>query len=213
MTREPDAIQADIDALDGKKGSGVKKGQLKVELIASLRAEIDALRCDKIGTATITSDSDGDINYVAHWDVSPLQADPLNSDEWKFIEGSLADLSVDVRSGSTSGMMKNIYHQLMFKVKMWRIVRKLVMEFGADGEWPSFAALKVNASTGDPIVDKPKPVPVESTAMPDTPKQMPMRSKAPSAAEIMGSVTGGDPRIGMRADIESRPEPVRAGPV
>ena len=208
MTREPDAIQADIDALDGKKGSGVKKGQLKVELIASLRAEIDALKC-----ATTSEPNSLAVDGLVMGAWEPMAPSPLDSDEWKFIEGSLADLSVDVRSGSTSGMMKNIYHQLMFKVKMWRIVRKLVMEFGADGEWPSFAALKVNASTGDPIVDKPKPVPVESTAMPDTPKQMPMRSKAPSAAEIMGSVTGGDPRIGMRADIESRPEPVRAGPV
>ena len=234
MTRSPQDVEAEISALQesGKKNPG-KLGALRKELIDSLRAENAALlgRFESGRTEPITFGSPPErapmkATYSRGASDSVLAPDPLSTDEWAFAEKACAELELDLTKGVTTDLVKKLYNQIDAKVKAWRIIRAVVKGVGTGVAWPQFNALGIGSSLGEALhghsvlsddwepgyTSKPEPA-APAEAPPPAPTitegGMPIREGAPNPADILSGVTGGDPRVGIMADVESRPEPVR----
>ncbi len=113
--------------------------------------------------------------------VDLLPPSPYDSDEWRFIEKAIAETEIDFGHGSTTGVMKRLYHFLMAKVGLWRLTREIVAQVGPGNEWPQWATLGRNDSTGKKE-EKAKPAPVaHAPLMPAPAPSAPNRSD-PGAA-------------------------------
>lgn len=213
MTRRPEEIQADIDA-EKAKGTHHMAAALRV-----LREEL------KAATATVSAEVDAPAGVVVSVTPEPVvtlgaecsvevPATPaVDTAEVDFIEKAIANTEIDFSSGQLTGVVKKLYNILWAKLTLWRISRDIVKQIGPGGEWPQWAALGRNDSTGRKEEEKPATVvparPVACPAPAVTEGGMPIRSARPTAADILASVTGGDPRSGLKQEIGSRPEPVR----
>lgn len=215
--RPSGVIEAEIEDLRaaaeaaGKKPSGLKLGKLRGELIDALKQENADLRaCAEMGPVTAPDPDAG----LEGFDQDLVDAeDPHKSDEWAFIEKSIAELQLNLTGGNMTDVAKKLYNQLRAKLRIWRIARDIVDQVGTGGDWPQWNMLNRNSSTGEVLPEKPaEPEPVaepvaEAPVEGVTPGGMPIHAAAPSQNDILATVTGGDPRAAVQAQIEERSRP------
>ncbi len=161
--RTPDQVRADIEALEasGKKNPK-KKGMLRGELIEALEAENEALKAP----STMTVSGVSPVTSLLG-DSLTGATDPFDTDEWRFIEKSIAEQKLDLRGGSTTGIVKHIFNLVDAKLKIWRLTRELVSEIGIGVEWPQFSALGRDDRTGKKKAPKKQMVEVPKVVAPD----------------------------------------------
>ena len=162
--------------------------------------------------------------------VAVIEADPFKSDEWDFIQKACAEVKLQ-NAGNQSGVVMKFYLELWAKVQVWRIAREVVQEFGIGAEWPSWASLHRDPSTGKKFDAKPAPAPKAASNGSQKPPTvteggMPIRMASPAPAEMMAALA---PPMGVPApagmtdtrdmrqvlkrsilgNVESRPVPQR----
>ncbi len=203
MTRTAEAIRAEMDHL---KASGIHHMSKQVR---DLRAELADAEGETVEVET-PAESPAPIDVAISSTFADM-SDPMDTDEWRFVEKACAEVQIGQR-GSQTDIIKKCYNELWAKLTVWRAARDLVLRIGVGNPWPQFAALGVCGRTGQPLPAKPP----EPEAAPSAPTQtaggMPVRSHAPSASDILATVTGGDPSAALREEIASRPEPASVGP-
>ena len=223
--RAPEDIRAERDLVianaeeAGKRPYGPKIGELRLELIGALEAEIAAVEAENEALRALTpapgysgpgSQAHDDFLAAATipgarvpynvgalpdgWDIDSHESNPYDTDEWRFIEKACAEVEIP-KSGSVTGLVKWGYSVLDAKVKIWRISREIVKQVGIGEKWPQYKDLGRSNETGEPLPPKPAPAPVAASPEPrptETEGGMPIRPGVPSAADIMATVAGGD---------------------
>ena len=195
-------IKAELAALDGVKGQGVKKGRLRSALIDALEARVADLEASPVAVAESVPASEPLTSAMIFGDAVEDTA------EWRFVERTCAELNLNLTGGSAGDIVKKIYNQIKAKVTAWRMTREVVAEIGIGAEWPQFAALNRNPSTGAKLPAQPEPAPVEADPA-ATEAGMPIveapasASKSPEEEAI---------RLQVAAMVGARPEPARAEP-
>lgn len=225
MTKQMKALRAELKALGGPPSTGRSGRKREAPGIPTPQAEVTVEVAPAPAAAIPAAPADFRYTFppaLPAW--GPPASTVYDTDEWKFIEKAIAEISVEARTGSHTGQFKDIYHQLGMKVKMWRRVRQIVQDVGEGGDWPAFGELKVKASDGMPLpLEAPAPAPVpDNGAIPDnTEGGMPINPN-PTPEEVM-AMMGGSPApqtqdfaAAMKGEIMgivgSRPEPVRVAP-
>ena len=209
MARTIEEIKADLAALEGEKGVGVKKGKLRTELIEAYDAAFGEQ------AATITA---GPL-VSAFYSDDLMATDPLESEEWLFVERVCAELDVDMKKGTNVGLVKDVFNMVDAKVKAWRVMRDIVAKLGVGAKWPQFAATGLNSSTGEPVHEHsilsddwkpgwtpPPPKPEVVAAPAAAPKGIPIAADATtpeSEAEAVKAQMGA--LIGARPERELSP--------
>jgi len=219
-----DEIEREMELLGNSNPR--KKGQLKTRLVAALKKEVETLRATSVTTASSaepTTGTMGSSTEFDQWDME-LPKDPLKSDEWAFIEKACAEMTVDVRAGTATGLVKHIFNLMDAKTKAYRITKRIVERIGVGEDWPQFPALGLDAKTGKPLHDhsvmhddwvqnwsEPKPEPVQAAPAPQpaetTEAGAPIRP-TPQASEMDAfAASVADSVLG---DLSTRPDPQTA---
>jgi len=199
-------IKADLAALDGVKGQGVKKGRLRSALIDALEARVADLEASPVAVAESVADAGDSGGWYIEYPGAGTNIE--DTAEWRFVERTCAELNLNLTGGSAGDIVKKIYNQIKAKVTAWRMTREVVAEIGIGAEWPQFAALNRNPSTGAKLPAQPEPAPVEADPA-ATEAGMPIveapasASKSPEEEAI---------RLQVAAMVGARPEPARAEP-
>lgn len=207
MPRTPEEIRSEMEAAKAAGEDG-RSGRMR-----SLKAELKEAEAALDG-----SDGTDDVEAPDTWSIYPPAvsvpdgANVYASDEWRFVEKALAELEPEIGKGTYVGAAKKLYNVLDAKVKIWRVARDVMKRVGVGKRWPQWTALGLDDTTGEPLPPRPVPPPA---AVPQAPKVseagMPVRPAAPSPADILAHVTGGDPRAAVKEQIASRAEPARVG--
>lgn len=206
MPRTSQDIQADIDAA---KSRGVHQASREMK---ALRKELAAVNATT--TESNASGASSPQPAVSESAAGTANADPLKSDEWRFIEKVIAEMQIEFSKGSTTGAMKKIYNELDARIKMWRLSREIVAQIGPGNEWPQWAALGRNDSTGrreDRPAPPPRPVVAPDPVPPTTEGGMPIRSAKPPDSEILAQFGGAAEMVAASIASRARPAPVPAG--
>jgi len=217
MARSIAEVEADLSEVEGVKGKGFKVGTLRKELIEAQRAWIDAVKADTFGSVGQRQmvEADTIIGASVPYNTGTLAApDPQNSEEWRFIEKVCAELALDLKSGSSAGIVKGVFNIVDAKVKAWRIARRIFEQIGAGGDWPQYTALGLKATTGAPEhehsilsddwVPHWKPEPAEKKAPAPPVDGPPAPVGGPASANVPPGFFGaGDEMADMVAGVQS----------
>lgn len=147
---ERDHILSEAKAA-GKKANGKKIGDLRLELIASLESEVE-----RLGSAHLAAPNAAGMRAVYdEFERHPgAGADDGHAEaERRFMEKCAAELVVDVKKGSISGIVKDIFNLLDAKMMAYRISSRILRQIGPGKEWPQFTALGLSHETGEPLHD------------------------------------------------------------
>lgn len=197
MPRPVAEIESEMESAKraGEKPMGAKMRALRAELIVAQNPpppEPDA------PAETVTLGADVSVEV-------PPEGVVYAGSEWAFVEKALAESPVP----EGIHQLKKYYQGLQAKVRIWRLARSIVAKHGEGAAWPSWGTLGLNPDTGEPEAPRATPPSAPPAVAPVTEAGMPVRSMRPSAAAILASVTGGDPRVGLKQEIAQRPEPQR----
>lgn len=204
-TKEMKTLRDELKSIGA--GDAPVPSQETVDLAA---VDLAAADIASIGTRTETLGSA--IEVEAKYE----SADPLQSDEWAFIQKSIAEIEVKF-DGQNGHITKDLYHNVMFKVTVWRMAREIVKEVGVGGEWPQWVALNRNDSNGAKRTLKPAPVRAAPVAeIPGggvkavTEGGMPMVDTAPPSDEV--DAWKKNMATTILGDVGRRNEPTRVLP-
>ncbi len=190
-----------------------QKGILRKQLVGALEREVDRLDAllKAAAEAPKTISAVSGPYSVGTLSVDLGAQDPFQTDEWRFLERCCAEMDIELARGVTTNLAKKIYDKVGAKFMAYRTMKEIVAERGVGAEWVPFAVTGRDPNTGNKRKLKavePAPEPEKAPRAPDvTAGGMPVRSDRPSPDAILAAVTGGDPRAGMRAELEARPEP------
>lgn len=204
MPRTVDEIAAEMSKLkaEGKHQASAPMRALREEMKMA-QAPAPSEPAVAAVSETMTRGSEEVIQAVP----PALAPNPLDSDEWRFIEKTLAEAEVP----EGIHQLKKYYQSLQARVRIRRVVRKFILERGPGADWPNFSELGLNPDTGERLDAKPRPAP----ALAQPPPQVVIPAEVPRAAGIAMSAMAFDPMEQMKAaimsgvmgDVSGRPEP------
>lgn len=171
MARTVAEIEADIAA---RKAAGVHPAKKEMAVLRAELAEAKALLSPPAPSATPSAETASTTTSASTATVFPAD-DGIDPEEMRFAMECVAGLELPLNT-QISGIVSKIYDRLRAQMRVRRILIDVMKQAGRGGEWPQWATLGRDDSTGEPV----KKAPVKPTIVRD-PEPVAAPPPAPAA--------------------------------